>query len=136
MPTVTDAQNEANTLSALISSLSGASDPASIRSQIQTTALTLQSMLLSLTNAAADAAAAATGISFDSLITWGASADGNLRNKVINAATSYQPIATLLQQVVGWSIVLGTVGWKATPETAGAGALITLLATYRTVTGT
>jgi hypothetical protein len=137
MVTVAQAQTQANTLSTLISSLPGpaGSDPATIRAQIQQAALVLQSMLLSLSNAASEAAQAAAGTTFDSLLSWTASTDANLRQKCIDAATSVQPINQLVRQVMAWAAVQGTYAWTTSPETA-AGTLITRLATYRSITGT
>lgn len=133
MPTVTDAQNEANALSALISSLT-TSNQYTVRPQIQAAALTLQSMLLSLANAAAESAQAAAGTSFDALITWIASPNGSLRNEVIDAATSCQPINGLTRRISLWWNT-ATNQWNSTPEIP-AGWLINYLATYRSITGT
>jgi hypothetical protein len=137
MITVTDAQNQANALQTLISSLPGpaGSDPATIRTQIKAAALTLQSMLFTLVNPAAVAAQTAAGTSFDALLTYAASTDANLRQKCIDAATSCVPINQLTQQIMRWLGVTGTTNWNATPELAAA-RLITYLVSYRSITGT
>jgi len=133
MTTVTDAQKQADALSGLISSLPG-ENPAVIRSQIQDAALSLHSMLLSLSSAAAVAAQAAAGPSFDALIDWNVSTDGYLREKCVDAAISVQAINRLVRAVMGWGSCTGHVDWKTTPEIPAA-TLISMLKTYQSITG-
>jgi hypothetical protein len=135
MSTVTDAQNQANAISTLITSLSSAPDPNAVRPQIQSEAQTLRTMLYSLANAASIAAQAAAGTTFDSLINWFVATDANLRTKCIDAAISVQTITTVLRQVIAWTNNFGTPEWATTPEVA-AQTLINYLANYRTITGT
>jgi hypothetical protein len=147
MVTVTDAQTQADALSALISSLTSANQ-ASVRPQIRTAALTLQSMLFSLATAAAETAKTAAASSLDALIDWSASAllTGHTREQVLQAAISCQPINGLVGSINGWSSNVGTLEWNCpppnlpigiagTPE-AVAALLIGYLASYRSITGT
>jgi len=133
MTTVTDAQNQADTLSGLISSLSGA-NPAGIRPQIQDAALSLHATLLRLSNAAAVEAQTAAGPAFDALIDWSVSTDGNLRDKCVEFAISVQAINRLVRSVLGWKLCLGTHNWQTTPEIP-AEKLISMLKTYQSITG-
>jgi len=133
MTTVTDAQSQVDTLSGLISSLPGA-DPAGIRPQIQDAALSLHSMLLSLSHAAAVEAQTAAGPTFDALIDWNVSTDGYLREKCVECAISVQAINRLVRAVVGWTSCMGHVEWKTTPEIPAA-TLISMLKAYQSITG-
>jgi hypothetical protein len=76
----------------------------------------------------------------------GATAEANLRVRVLACAISAQPLIGLMTQIVGWHSGLGTVEWNSpppalpiggnsTPETH-AGLLITYLASYRSISGT
>jgi hypothetical protein len=132
-PTVTDAQNQENSLQALITSLTAANQD-SVRPQIRTSALTLHSMLESLANTASASAQASAGTTFDSTITWTASPDGSLRDKVIDAATSTQGINSLTRRIGLWWNTANNQ-WNSTPEIP-AGWLKNYLATYRSITGT
>jgi hypothetical protein len=133
MITYADALKEADALSGLISSLPGA-NPAGIRSQIQDAALTLHSMLLSLSNAAAVEAQSSAGPTFDALLDWSVSTDGYLREKCIDCAISVQAINRLVRAVLGWRMYLGHADWKTTPEIP-AEKLIGMLTTYQSITG-
>ena len=134
MVSVTDAQRSASSLQGLINSLATASDKEAVRGQIQRSALGLQSQLLSLTSAAANAAWDQAAALVDAEIIWAAAPNIN-RTQVINAAASIQPINGLLNQVQGWSHRTGASEWSATPEVA-AEVLIDFLSSYRSITGT
>jgi hypothetical protein len=57
-----------------------------------------------------------------------------LRDQVIAAAVSVQPINGLVERIRGWAHCLGTLNWTQTPEMPAA-ALPNYLATYRSITG-
>src|SRR5260221_10359716 len=114
MPTVTDAQNEANALSALISSLTG-SNQDSVRPEIRADSMILVEMLKSLTETAIAALQATTGTTLDGLISWSATAESHLRDRVLNCITSAQPLVILLSQILAWYSGLETVEWNSPP---------------------
>jgi hypothetical protein len=135
MITVDDAQEQADLLQGLIDSLPAASDPNTVRPQIRDEALSLQSMLLTLVRPAVASAQSAAEANFDREISWAVCPDANLRFKVVNAATSLQPISDLHNRVTGWAHCLGTLNWTQTPEEPAL-ALPNYLSTYRSITGT
>ena len=58
-----------------------------------------------------------------------------LRDQVIAAAVSVQPINGLVERIRGWAHCLGTLNWTQTPEEPAL-ALPNYLSTYRSITGT
>jgi hypothetical protein len=141
--------DQANTIgeaiTAAIATLPGSSIQATenIRATIRSDAISLQGGLLGLMQAANVSALATAGSAADSILTWAASTDANLRDKCIDANTAYQPIRVLYQQVMSWirgtqateyKSVFTPVNGAGSPEVVAA-VLVGYLATYQSITG-